>query len=273
MPNLTNEVIEVELEKISVGASQARQRDTKVELDDDLIHSIRKNGLLFPIILKTLDGGNYELVVGQRRFRAHQLLELPTIKARLIIGNIDDFESKKISLIENTARKEMKRADLVDTLQYFMDKYDSTSIVAEETGLSISTVRKYLRIGRFPPNVLEKIKDENISIDNAIKALDALGGDETNVDKDKLLETAQEIQKLSPVIRKKFVEIKKHEPDSSTSDVSAKAKQQTTSIEITIESSEDQMSRIKKFKDKEVITSDADAVSTLVDVGLDASDV
>jgi ParB family transcriptional regulator, chromosome partitioning protein len=262
----------IPMESISIGASQARQRDTKVDENDDLVHSIRKDGLLSPIVVKKIDGGKYELLNGQRRFRAHEILNLSTIKAYVIEEDIDEFQAKRLSVVENAARKDMKRADYVDSVEIFMNRYGTTKAVAEELGLTVETVRKYLTIGRLPQETKDAVKANTISVSNAIKALDALGGDESVVDPKVLLETAEEIQKLSPQARPKFIEIKKHEPTLSAKEAGQKAVQRTELNEFTIEVTDDQMSRIDKFKQNEKIDKTEDAAVELIDKGLDSSE-
>jgi ParB family transcriptional regulator, chromosome partitioning protein len=269
---IPNTPIEIPLESISMGASQARQRDTKVDENDDLVHSIRKDGLLSPVLVKKIDGEKYELLNGQRRFRAHELLNLSTIKAYVIEQDLDEFQAKRLSIVENAARKDMKHADYVDSVEIFMNRYGTTKAVAEELGLSVDTVRKYLTIGRLPQETKDAVKEGTISVSNAIKALDALGGDESVVDAKVLQETAEEIQKLSPQARKKFVEIKKHEPTLGAQAASQKAVQRTELNEFTIEVTDDQMSRIDKFKKNESIEKTEDAAVELIDKGLDSSE-
>ena len=263
----------IPLDMIEISTSQARQRNTKVEEDDDLVISIKKHGLISPIVVKRLEGGRYELLVGQRRFRAYEILKKDTIQAYVINNNIDEFDAKKLSFIENAARKDMKRADYVDTVQIFMDKYNSTQTVAEELGLHVNTVRKYINIGRLPTEIQQDIHDKKYSVVNAIKALKALGDDESTVDIEMLRETAIEMRRLSPPAQKKFIEIKKKEPDTSSAEIAKKATERTETHQVMIEFTNDQMTRIDVFKKNEDIETDKEAVSDLVDRGLDAADV
>ena len=272
MSLLSNETADVPIDVITLGKSQARQRDTTVNIDDDLVHSIRKNGLISPIVLKKTSDGKYELVAGQRRFHAHIILKKPTIKSYIIKEDIDDFDARKISLSENTARKDMKKADMTDTITMFMDRYGSTKTVAEELGLSPSTIRKHLRLDRFPKSIQEKIKADGISVDNAIKALDALGGDESTLDEDKFLETVNEMVQLPNNAKKKFVQIKQEKPDMSAKDAATKAKTHVVVNKITIEITDDQKSRIDVFKQNKNIDKTDEAVEELVDIGLAASE-
>lgn len=264
---------DIPLDKIVLGSSQARQRDTKVDPDDDLVRSIQKHGLFSPVVVKQLEDGKYELLIGQRRLRAHEILKQPTIKAYVVAQHIDDYTAKMLSLNENVARKGMKKADLVDAVQFFMEKYNSTGVVAEELGLSPGTVRRYLNAARLPEEIREDIHNKTYKLDHALKALQALGDDESTVDVNMLRDTALEMKKLSPQGQKKFVEIKKREPESSLSAVAEKAKQRTETHQIDLKVTDDQLERIGTYKKREEITEDGDAASELIDLGLDAADV
>lgn len=266
---LSNTIVEIPLEKIRLGKFQARQRDTKVDEDDDIVHGIRKNGLLHPIIVKKLPDGNYDVITGQRRFKAHEILKKSTIQGRVIEKDIDELEAKKLSLNENAGQKKMKEADYIDAVEMFMTKYQKTKIVAEELGLSVQRVRKYIKFSRLPELVQREVKSSRLKINNAIKALDALGGDEMTVNSTILLETAQEIQKLSVPARKKFVEIVKHEPGIKPSDAATKSKDRTKLRSINLEFTSDQFFRINKFKEKQELDQPEDAVSELIDIGLE----
>ena len=264
---------DIPLDKISMSTSQARQRDTKVEPDDDLVRSIQKHGLLSPVTVRLLEDGRYDLVIGQRRFLAHNILKLPTIKAHVLDQSVDQHTAKMFSLIENVARKDMKQADLMDAVQFFADKYGSTQTVADELGLSPSTVRKYMRAARLPPEIFQDTNAKKYSIDNALKALQALGDDESTVDTETLRETAIEMQKLSLPSRKKYIKIKQREPDLSSSEVAAKAKRQEETHTIKLIVTDDQLERIGVYQEREKISKDEDAASELLDLGLDAAEV
>ena len=266
-------IIEVNMNKISTGTSQARQRDIEVTKDDDLVISIEKNGLLSPIIVKRINGENFEVVVGQRRFLAHKVLGKPTIKACILEGDVSELAAKRISLIENLARKDMKHADYVDTVQWFMNQYNNTNTVAEELGISPITVRKYLTIGRLPNEIKNDIEQNKYRAAHALKALDALGGDETTVDVDNLRETSMLIKELSPQARKKFAEIKRHEPGASSKDVAEKAKRRIELHKFTVDIATDQYERIGAFQDREKIETPQRAAIELIDLGLEAADV
>ena len=231
-------------------------------------------GLISPVVVKRLpDGDQYELLIGQRRFRAHQLLGLQTIKAHVVGQGVDESNAKMLSIIENVARKDMKHADLVDAVLFFKEKYKRTSVVAEELGLSLPTVYKYLHAARLPPDTLEDTRKNLYTVDHALKALKALGDDETTVDTNMLRETALEMKKLSPQGRDKFVDIKQREPKSTPKQVAEKARQRIRTNKIQIDFTDDQSERIDRYKKRQDIEKDSEAVVELVDIGLDAADV
>lgn len=273
MSLIGSEVTEIELDKFSTGTSQTRQRDTEVTINDDLVTSIKKNGLLSPIIVKRQDDDKFEIVAGQRRFLAHKVLNKPTIKACILEGHVSELDAKRISLIENLVRKDMKRADYVDTVQWFMDRYNSTTTVAEELGISPATVRKYLTIGRLPVEVRRDIDQKEYETRHALKALDALGGDESVVDVSILRKIATELKKLTPSTQKKFVSIKKHEPDASIKDVLEKAKKRTQVHKFTVGVTSDQYERIGAFQSREKLGTHEHAAEELIDMGLEAAEV
>lgn len=268
MDVLSDSPVDIPLEKIRLGIIQARQRDIKVDPDDDLVHGIRKNGLLQPIVVKKSPDGNYDIILGQRRFRAHEILKMSTIKAYVIKGDIDDFQAKKLSLNENAGQKAMKPADYTDAIEMFMKRYPTTKTVAEELGLSTATVRKYIRFSRLPKSIQDKVNTKEMGLDNALKALDALGGDETQIDPKLLLDLIQEIEKLSGPAGKKLATIIKHEPDIRLSVAVEKAKTRITH-KIIIETSDEQFSKITKFKEKKEFKKQEDAASELIDIGLE----
>ena len=272
MSILGTNIIDVEMDKIGAGTGQARQRDTRVSKDDDLVSSIKKNGLLCPIIVKRHDGGKFEVVVGQRRFLAHQILKKPTIKACVLEEGTSEIDARKISLIENLARKDMNRADYVDTVQWFMDRYNSTKVVAEELGISMATVRKYLSIGRLPVKIREDVEEKKYETRHALKALDALGGDESAVDVDNLREVAIELKKLSAPVQKKVVGIKKYEPNTPIQQVVEKAKKITETHKFTVEVPSDQYERIGAFQDREKYKTRERAAEELIEIGLETAE-
>jgi len=271
MSDEEGKVADIDVDKIAVGKSQARQR--KVSVDDDLLASIQKVGLVQPIIVcKRKEGDfDYELLAGQRRLLAHKKLGLDKIKAILRPVPKDEYDAKRLSIAENAPRKDMIRQDYVDAIDMFMKKYGTTAAVSEELGLSHRTVRKYLTYARLPEKVQEAVNNKEVLVDSALKALDAFGGDESTVDPQEIITLAKEMKKLSSTQQKKAVEIKLHEPGVSVDELVKETKKQVTTHSIEIEVTEDQAHRLDKFKDDKKLVSTAAAVEEIIDVGLETS--
>ncbi|MDI6698099.1 MAG: ParB/RepB/Spo0J family partition protein [Candidatus Saccharicenans sp.] len=131
----------------------AGTEDTGLE---DLTASIKDKGLLNPIIVRRRDDGTYELIAGQRRFLACQRLGWESIPA--IIRDItDDTDATILSLIENVHRADLNPIDKARAYQKIYEKYKDYNKVAKETGVSASTIKKYLMLLKLVPSIQEKL--------------------------------------------------------------------------------------------------------------------
>ncbi len=123
---------------------------------DDLSNSIHQQGLLNPIMVKTRTDGKYDLIAGQRRFLACRKLGLKTIPA-IIRDDVNDTDATIISLIENVHRADMNPVDKARAYQQIYDKYRDYGKVAKETGVSVSTIRRYLTLLGLTPTLQAKL--------------------------------------------------------------------------------------------------------------------
>lgn len=131
----------------------AGTEDTGLE---DLAQSIKDKGLLNPLIVRRLSDGTYELIAGQRRFLACQRLGWETVPA--IIRDItDDTDVTILSLVENVHRADLNPIDKARAYQKIYEKYKDYNKVAKETGVSVSTIRKYLSLLKLAPSIQEKL--------------------------------------------------------------------------------------------------------------------
>lgn len=153
------EVKEIEMKHIQLSEYNTRKdlaagtEDTGI---DDLANSIKEKGLLNPIIVRKIDDRNYELIAGQRRFLACQKLGWMSIPA--IIRDItDDTDATIISLVENVHRADMNPIDKARAYQKIYERYKDYNKVAKETGVSVSTIRKYLTLLNLSPSIQEKL--------------------------------------------------------------------------------------------------------------------
>src|SRR3989338_4546513 len=153
------EVKDIRMDLINVSSLNTRKdlgagtEDTSL---DDLANSNKEKGLLNPIIVQKKDDGTYDLIAGQRRFLACKKIGWSTISA-IIREKMDDTDATIISLIENVHRADMSPIDKAKAYQKIYEKYMEYDKVVRETGVSISTIKKYLTLLNLAPSIQEKL--------------------------------------------------------------------------------------------------------------------
>ena len=159
------EIINVELSKISVNPFQPRKKFDKIKLNE-LKDSIIKYGLLNPINVKEIIGG-YELVAGERRFRAFQLAGLESIPAIItsVNSNVEQLEK---ALIENIQREDLNPIEIANSYQQLIEKFGYTQEqLAERVGKERPTITNLLRILKLPIPVQDLILQNKITTGHA----------------------------------------------------------------------------------------------------------
>jgi ParB family chromosome partitioning protein len=155
---------DIELKKIQPNRLNPRLEFTKVGLDE-LTESMREVGVLEPIIVRPTNNESYEIVIGERRYRAAQQAGLEKIPA--IIKEYSDEEVMEINLIENIQREELTAVEkgkiCKDLLEKFPEQYQSRSILAEKVGVAESTINSWLYTVNMPLAVQQRIASETES--------------------------------------------------------------------------------------------------------------
>ena len=153
------EVKDIRMDLVNVSSLNTRKdlgAGTEYTGLDDLANSIKEKGLLNPIIVQKKDDGTYDLIAGQRRFLACKKIGWNTISA-IIREKMDDTDATIISLIENVHRADMSPIDKAKAYQKIYEKYKNYDKVVRETGVSISTIKKYLTLLNLAPSIQEKL--------------------------------------------------------------------------------------------------------------------
>jgi len=176
------EVKEIKIDDISLSEYNTRKDLTAGTEDsslNDLANSIKEKGLLNPITVRKKPDGTYELIAGQRRLLACQKLGWKTIPA-IVRDVTDETDITIISLIENVHRADMNPLDKARAYQKIYDKYKDLKRVAKETGASVSTIRKYLKLLNLAPSIQEKLSTANgpAGIATLAKIADTFSADE-----------------------------------------------------------------------------------------------
>ncbi len=154
----------LEIEKLQAGIYQPR-KNFKEESLSELANSILENGVISPIIIR-LVGNQYEIIAGERRWRAAKLAGLKQVP--VIIKNIDDQKVLEISIVENVQRQDLNAIEEAEAIERLISEFSySHEKVAASIGKSRSHVSNILRLLKLPKEVQEMIASEKISMSHA----------------------------------------------------------------------------------------------------------
>ncbi|WP_047419815.1 ParB/RepB/Spo0J family partition protein [Cellulophaga sp. Hel_I_12] len=155
-------IIELDLVAIEMNPFQPRSNFNDEALQE-LASSIRELGVIQPITVRKLDFNKYQLVSGERRFRASKLVGLETIPAYIRIAN--DQESLEMALVENIQRQDLDPIEIALSYQRLIDEIQLTQEkMSERVGKKRSTITNYLRLLRLDPIIQTGIRDGFVSM-------------------------------------------------------------------------------------------------------------
>ncbi|WP_342261990.1 ParB/RepB/Spo0J family partition protein [Alphaproteobacteria bacterium endosymbiont of Tiliacea citrago] len=157
------------VEKISIDLIQiAKWQPRKIFEEEGLLElsaSIKEYGVLQPIILRKLED-HYEIIAGERRFRASKMAGLHFIPA--IIVDFDDKKSLEVSMIENLQRKDLSPIEKAEGFEFLIEKLKMTQEeLSEKLGFSRSYITNFLRLNGLSDKIKEKIQSGKISVGHA----------------------------------------------------------------------------------------------------------
>ncbi len=159
--NEKDEVVQLYLDDIIPNRFQPREIFDERALKE-LAVSIREHGVIQPIIVRSVQNGKYEIIAGERRYKASALAGLTKIPA--IIRNLDDKESSKVALLENLQRKNLNPIEEARTYQKILEIDQMTQEeLAKTMGKSQSAVANKLRLLSLPDDIQESLLKEQIS--------------------------------------------------------------------------------------------------------------
>jgi ParB family chromosome partitioning protein len=155
-----------ELVHIPVGSIQPNTRQPRRRLDgegiEELAESIRAQGLVQPVVVRPAPDGGYELIAGERRWRAARMAGLATVPA--LMRETDDRDSLLLALVENVAREDLSPVDEARAYAVLMDEFAlGLGEVAEQVGRSKPTVSNRVRLLELPDDVLGLLERGQLS--------------------------------------------------------------------------------------------------------------
>lgn len=161
----SSSISEVELSKIQVNPNQPRREFDPVALQE-LADSIREIGIIQPITLRKINDEEYQIIAGERRFRASQMAGLERVPS--YIRTADDENVLEMALIENIQREDLNSVEIALTYQHLLDQYGLTQErLSERVGKKRTTVANYLRLLKLPAPVQMGLKNKQIDMGHA----------------------------------------------------------------------------------------------------------
>jgi len=155
----------IEIEKIEVNPYQPRSNFDSESLEE-LAASIKLLGIIQPITVREIDDGKYQIISGERRYRASQMAGLSEIPA--YIRHADDNNMLEMALVENIQREDLDAIEIAISYQRLIDECNLTQEnLSERVGKKRSTIANYLRLLKLPAEIQLGIKQKQISMGHA----------------------------------------------------------------------------------------------------------
>jgi ParB family chromosome partitioning protein len=210
---------EIEISLIEPNPNQPRREFDKEALQE-LANSISEVGIIQPITLRQVEGGKYQIIAGERRWRASQLAGLTRIPA--YIRTVEDEGVMEMALVENIQREDLNAIEVALAYQHLAETTGMTQeMISKRVGKSRAAVTNYLRLLKLPAQVQMALKNHEIDMGHA-RALLSIESPSTQI---KLF---KEIQKQQYSVRKveELVQALKSGDDIQTSKGRVAAKSQ-----------------------------------------------
>lgn len=174
----SSSINEIELDKISVNPNQPRREFDPIALQE-LADSIAEIGIIQPITLRKLNEDSYQIIAGERRYRASILAGLKTIPA--YIRTADDENVMEMALIENIQREDLNSLEIALAYQHLIEQYELTQErLSERIGKKRTTIANYLRLLKLPAPIQVALKNKEIDMGHA-RALLTLEDSKTQI--------------------------------------------------------------------------------------------
>ena len=174
----SSSINEVELSKISVNPNQPRH-DFDPEALQELADSIAEIGIIQPITLRKVDEDSYQIIAGERRFRASQMAGLTTIPA--YIRTADDENVMEMALIENIQREDLNSLEIALAYHHLLEQYELTQErLSQRVGKKRTTIANYLRLLKLPAPIQVALQNKEIDMGHA-RALLTLDDPKTQI--------------------------------------------------------------------------------------------
>ena len=155
---------------IAVASIEANPFQPRTEFDEEelsnLVQSIKTHGLIQPITVRSFGGSKFQLISGERRWRASQRAGLKEVPAYIRLAN--DQEMLEMALVENIQRADLNAMEVAISYQRLMDECNLThEALSDRVGKNRSTITNYVRLLKLPPQIQQSVKASEISMGHA----------------------------------------------------------------------------------------------------------
>lgn len=158
-------IADIPLEQIKANPSQPRKDFDKDKLLQ-LAESIKQQGIIQPITVRKTSRDRYELISGERRFRASQMIGLKEIPS--YVREANDNQALEMALVENIQRQNLNALEIALSYQHLINDCNlSMDDIGERVGKNRSTINNYLRLLKLPDNIQSDLRDDKISMGHA----------------------------------------------------------------------------------------------------------
>jgi len=190
---------EIEISKISANPFQPRTKFDEEALNE-LAASIKEIGIIQPITLRKTDDNQYQIIAGERRFRASKIAGLTTIPA--YIRTADDEGMLEMALIENIQREDLDAIEIALSYQRLIDECKLTQeSLSDRVGKKRSTVTNYLRLLKLPAKIQKGIVEKYITMGHARALVNIQDSEMQLMIYDEIIKNEFSVRRVEEIVR------------------------------------------------------------------------
>ena len=204
-------ISEITLDKIKPNPDQPRL-DFDDEAMNELTASIQKIGVIQPVTLRELENDRYQIIAGERRYRASLMANLKTIPA--YVKTVEDEDVIEMALVENIQREDLNAIEIALTYQKLIDSQSLTQEqLSERVGKKRATIANYMRLLKLPAGVQMGIKDKKIDMGHA-RALVTIADPVVQLKLyNRILKEGLSVRKVEALVKKEVADMSKKNAD------------------------------------------------------------
>lgn len=195
----SSSISEVELTKIEANPYQPRANFDQESLEE-LASSIREIGMIQPLTLRKIDGDRFQIIAGERRFRAALIAGLEKVPA--YIREAEDEGMLEMALVENIQREDLNSIEIALSYQRLIDECNLTQEnLSTRVGKKRSTIANYLRLLRLPAIVQKGLRDKQIAMGHARALINIEDAETQEMIYEQIIKHDFSVRKVEEIVR------------------------------------------------------------------------